>query len=174
MAGIEEAVCIQLAKFNDTEKSVSNARWSNHNKQPVTINQGDSISITKSFIDTRNLSSAGITILVDTPLELEMFFYWVNDGNPGSVETGFTDNTIFYPASTGDPPVPFPQYTVQLTLQTVLNINMENKNSAQQKTFADGRPYLMCYTDNSPFTQTWRYTLIKVISVEFVIAITVG
>ncbi len=161
MAGIEEAVCIQLAKFNDTEKSVSNARWSNHNKQPVTINQGDSISITKSFIDTRSLSSAGIVILEDTPLELEMFFYWVNDGNPGSVATGFTNTSIFYPAPAGNPPVPFPEYTVQLTLQTVLNINMETQNSAQQKTFADGRPYLMCYTDNSPFTQTWRYTLPK-------------
>ena len=148
MAGIEEAVCIQLAKFNDTEKSVSNARWSNHNKQPVTINQGDSISITKSFIDTRSLSSAGIVILEDTPLELEMFFYWVNDGNPGSVATGLTNTSIFYPAPSGPTPVPFPEYTVQLTLQTVKNINIETQNSAQQKTFADGRPYLLCYTDN--------------------------
>jgi hypothetical protein len=161
MAGIEEAVCIQLAKFNDTEKSVSNARWSNHNKQPVTINQGDSISITKSFIDTRSLSSAGIVILEDTPLELEMFFYWINDGNPGSTSTGFTNTSIFYPAPAGSPPVPFPEYTVQLTLQTVLNINMETQNSAQQKPYSDGRPYLMVFADNSPFTQTWRYTLPK-------------
>jgi hypothetical protein len=161
MAEIEDTIVIQLAKFNDKEKSISNAVWSNHTKQAITINQGDQILISKSYIDTRNLSASGIVILEDTPLELEMFFYWINDGNPGSVETGFTNNTIFYPASTGDPPVPFPEYTVQLTLQTVLNINMENKNSAQQKTFADGRPYLMCYTDNSPFTQTWRYMLPK-------------
>lgn len=158
MAGIEEAVCIQLAKFNDTEKSVSNARWSNHNKQPVTINQGDSISITKSFIDTRNLSSAGITILVDTPLELELFFYWINDGNPGSTSTGFSNLENW---ALGNGSFVFPTYTVQMTLQTIQNIDITTQNSAQQKTFADGRPYLLCYSNNSPFTQTWRYTLPK-------------
>ena len=185
MAGIEEAVCIQLAKFNDVEKSVSNARWSNHNKQPVTINQGDSISITKSFIDTRNLSSAGITILVDTPLELEMFFYWINDGNPGNLANGFNDpndSSVWFiplPASGGPSDdienyTSIPDYSVQMTLQSVKNIafvlpnditgipylslNM-TINSNQSVPYADGRPYLLCYTDNKPFTQTWKYTL---------------
>ena len=186
MAGIEEAVCIQLAKFNDTEKSVSNARWSNHNKQPVTINQGDSISITKSFIDTRNLSGSGITILEDTPLELEMFFYWINDGNPGNLANAFTNyNSIWFvplPASSGSDPnadianFTAPEYTVQMTLQSYKNILFNTDvtqeipaannvyvnsvtNSAQTIPYADGRPYLLQYTDNSPFTQTWKYTL---------------
>ena len=92
MSAIQEAVCIQLAKFNDIENSISNARWSNHNKEPVTINQGDNISITKAFVDTRNLSSSGITILDDLPVELEMYFYIINNGNPGSQAQGFNSN----------------------------------------------------------------------------------
>lgn len=183
MSSIEEAICIQLAKFNDTEKSVSNARWSNHNKQPVTINQGDTISITKSFIDTRNLSSAGIVILEDTPLELEMWFYWIND-NPGSLSTGLDATYIsgddqsgawWNPASAGEESwknyYSPPHYTLQMTLQSIENIEFTTDtvvantstqtslNSQQAKAYADGRPYLLIYTDGKPYTQTWKYTL---------------
>ena len=178
MAQIEDNIVIQLAKFNDVESSISNAMWSNHCKQQITINQGDQVMISKSYIDTRNLSSSAIVILEDTPLELEFYFYWINDGNPGSLTSGLnlpTDTTNpwwLFNNSGGD--YNPPKYTVQLTLQSVPNLTMatnpysapsgdfptqQTTNSVQQKVFADGRPYLLCYTDNKPFTQTWRYTL---------------
>lgn len=185
MSAIQEAVCIQLAKFNDIENSISNARWSNHNKEPVTINQGDNISITKAFVDTRNLSSSGITILDDLPVELEMYFYIINNGNPGSQAQGFNSNdpgkvtwigpnqckiTTINEGVCYDPPV----FTRQYTLQSAPNIIFQSDiailntaplvqtiNSVQANVYADGRPYLLCYSDNSRYTQTFKYTIPK-------------
>jgi len=185
MSAIQEAVCIQLAKFNDIENSISNARWSNHNKEPVTINQGDNISITKAFVDTRNLSSSGITILDDLPVELEMYFYIINNGNPGSQAQGFNANSsnsrTNWVGPNGckvdnsdkgcyDPPA----FTRQYTLQTYPNIIFladpialntfpiaQTTNSVQANVYADGRPYLLCYSDNSRYTQTFKYTIPK-------------
>lgn len=195
MSQITNNIVVQLARFNDPN-AISNSEWSNYQKETITINQGDSIAVSKAFIDTRNLSTNAIVILEDTPLELEMFFYWINDGNPGNLANGFVNpNSIWFvpiPASSSDnteletprlgTPNTYianftaPEYTVQLTLQTVKNIEFTTDvsiaitvppngtvdsvtNSAQAKPYADGRPYLLCYTDNSPFTQTWKYTL---------------
>ena len=84
-------IVVQLAKFND-KNAPSNSSWRNHTKESVTINQGDSIMVSKAFIDTRNLSSNNITILEDLPVELEMYFYIINNGNPGSQAQGFNSN----------------------------------------------------------------------------------
>lgn len=165
MSQITNNIVVQLARFNDTS-AISNSEWSNYQKETITINQGDSIAVSKAFIDTRNLSTNAIVILEDTPLELEMFFYWINDGNPGSDSSGFktlAGNGVlpWYMVYGTDSFPPFSQYTVELTLQSVLNIVPSLQNSVQQNPFADGRPYLLQYTDNSPYTQTWRYTLPK-------------
>ena len=135
MSQIEDTIVIQLAKFNDVEKSVANSVWSNHTKQLLTINQGDQVLISKSYIDTRDLTSSGIVILEDTPLELEMFFYWINDGNPGSLSTGLNATGVDGRDNSGlwwNPPANGkeswnntyspPHYTVQMTLQSVKNI----------------------------------------------------
>ena len=179
---LTDDIVIQLAKFNDMGNSQSNAIWNNHNKQSVTINQGDQVMISKSYIDTRSLSSNAIVILEDTPLELEFYFYWVNNGNPGNTTAGL-ESTY---GGAGENPncwlndkdAIFPQYSVNLTLQSVPNIQLPTfisnqpeigtlsgylttttLNCSQQKVYADGRPYLLCYTNNKPFTQTWKYTL---------------
>lgn len=68
-----------------------------------------------------------------------------------------------------------PNYSVQITSQNTKNIEFNTKTclpggwsetatqveptSNQNVVFADGRPYLMCYSDNSLYTQTWNYTL---------------
>ena len=160
MSEITNNIVVQLARFNDTY-ATSNSQWTNYQKETITINQGDSVVVTKAFIDTRNLSTNQIVILEDTPLELEMYFYWINNGNPGNTVTGFSplQNWAIGNKTTPYPPPTFPEYTVQLTLQSVQNINLYVQNSIQAKPFADGRPYLLQYSDNSPFTQTWRYTL---------------
>lgn len=178
-------IVIQLAKFNDTANNPSNAVWENHTKQTVTINQGDQIMISKAYVDTRSLSSANIVILEDTPLELEMYFYWINDGNPGSDALGLNDNvynehdhtgTWFSPNTADNIAQGYwinPNYTVQMTLQSVPNIKFTtdvagnqyaplpptSTNSVQQLVYADGRPYLLTTTDNKVYTQTWKYTL---------------
>jgi hypothetical protein len=114
---LQENIVVQLAKFNDVEKSRSNAIWSNHCKEPITINQGDQVFVSKSYIDTRNLSSSAIVILEDTPLELEFYFYWINDGNPGSVSSGLnlptdTTNPWWFFNNSGSDYNP-PKYTVR-------------------------------------------------------------
>jgi len=206
-------VVLQLAKFND-KSSTNNAEWSNHINESVIINEGDQIIVSKAFIDTRDLASENIVISEDTELELEMYFYWINDSNPGSDEGGFgnclqyysgagsggdysTGNVWFqYPDTRSYPNVPTgdasigsafetgagntwsytpPDYSVQLTLQSEKNISFDPDiislnatanspnivNASQNVLFADGRPYVMCYTDNKPYTQTWKYTLKK-------------
>lgn len=169
-------IVIQLAKFNDMGASQSNAVWENHTKQTVTVNQGDQIMISKAYVDTRSLSSANIVILEDTPLELEMYYYWINDGNPGSDSLGLNHNDFSNgPGSWYNSPVVYgnhntwiaPNYTVQMTLQSVPNIEfytgtldaLTSLNSVQVPVYADGRPYLLTTTDNKLYTQTWKYTL---------------
>ena len=194
-------VVIQLAKFND-KSSTNNADWNNHTNESIVLNEGDSIIVSKAFLDTRDLASNNIVIQEDTDLELEFYFYWINDSNPGETELAFgsceqTDVTNVknignvwwqYPNPTGYPGIEnigegssfnpltytFPNYSVQLTLQSQKNIifnpdvvkqadNAEPNiiNGSQNVLFADGRPYLMCYSDNSPYTQTWKHTLVK-------------
>ena len=169
-------IVIQLAKFNDMGASQSNAVWENHTKQTVTVNQGDQIMISKAYVDTRSLSSANIVILEDTPLELEMYYYWINDGNPGSDSLGLNHNDFSDgPGYWYNSPVVYgnhntwiaPNYTVQMTLQSVRNIEFNtgildaptSLNSVQVPVYADGRPYLLTTTDNKLYTQTWKYTL---------------
>lgn len=198
---MDNQIVIQLAKFND-KTSTNNSIWSNNTSETITINEGDQILVSKAFIDTRNLASNDIIIEEDTELELEFYFYWINDSNPGETEVAFgsceqTDvegiknigNVWWqYPNPTGYPGIEnigegssfnpltytFPNYSVQLTLQSQKNIifnpdvvkqadNAEPNiiNASQNVLFADGRPYLMCYADNSPYTQTWKHTLVK-------------
>jgi len=200
-------IVLQLAKFNDNS-SINTASWSNHINEPLTLNEGDEIIVTKAFLDTRNLSSSNIFIAEDIDLELEIYFYWINDSNPGSNPDGFGTSQPFtkFGGSTGftnvwssqglfenqvpaaSPPIPalpLPsspnenieyapvQYTVITTLQNEPNILMNTGTNQlfgvagerncvsgrQNVLFADGRPYVMCYTDNSAFTKTWKYTL---------------
>ena len=53
MSEITNNIVVQLARFNDSN-AISNSEWSNYQKETITINQGDSIAVSKAFIDTRN------------------------------------------------------------------------------------------------------------------------
>jgi len=202
---MDNEIVIQLAKFND-KTTTNNSNWSNNTNESITINEGDQILVSKAFIDTRDLTSANITIEKDIELELEYHFYWINDSNPGTNSKGFSssvgtkeswivpldprdysdpnkthssDPSVLYPDGfkeiNNDTPYLPPDYTVQITSQDTKNIEFNTKiclpngwsgtapnvlpTSNQNVMYADGRPYLMCYTDNSPYTQTWKYTL---------------
>lgn len=193
---INNEIVIQLGKFNETVKKNDtglNSEWTNHCKQSVTINQGDQVMVSKSYIDTRNLSSSNIVIDTDTELSLEMWYYWINDGNPGSQQSAFV--SAVNPAPTSDPNNPnlngtgawykpyddifenlfymSPEYSVVASLQSSSLLQFQSSifpnsstytynnltNGAQINAYADGRPYLLCNSNNTPFTQTWTYTL---------------
>ena len=202
---MDNEIVIQLAKFNDNT-TTNNSNWSNNTTESITINEGDQILVSKAFIDTRDLTSANITIEKDIELELEFHFYWINDSNPGTNSNGFSQSTgvkggwvvPLDPLDYNDPnatsgldptqdyPLGFsklndnlvylpPDYSVQITSQNTKNIEFNTDicspngwsgtapnvlpSSNQNVMYADGRPYLMCYSDNSAYTQTWKYTL---------------
>ena len=83
-------VVIQLASFNSSNK-VDNAEWSNHTKESVSINQGDTVVVSKAYLDTRLSNSGDIIIVEDLEVSLELYFYWINDGNNGDYNLQTTD-----------------------------------------------------------------------------------
>lgn len=91
---------LQLARFNSTN-TPSNAEWVTNLKEPVILNQGDSITVKQSYIDSRLTSAGNIVIPVDTPISLTYYFYYMFpcDGastiipaNP--IQTGLEDNWL--------------------------------------------------------------------------------
>lgn len=154
-------VVIQLASYNSTNK-VDNAEWTNNCHEQITINQGDQVVVSKAYLDTRLSSSGNIIIPFDVPLSLEIYFYWINDGNPGNSKSFFNQTwTGGAPASWWESSVGYvpPEYTVIYTPFDSPIINFLNGEAQQGNLYADGRPYLLTWTDGTPYTQTWRYTL---------------
>lgn len=70
---------VSLSKY-DSKTSISNANWENTISQPIKINEGDTIAIKSSFIDTRNRKDNNIIIDQDTTIELSYYFYYINRG----------------------------------------------------------------------------------------------
>lgn len=65
---------IQLARFNTTN-TPNNAEWTNAIREPIIINQGDTISVRQAFVDSRLNSSTNIVIDIDTTISLTYYFY---------------------------------------------------------------------------------------------------
>lgn len=172
-------VVIQLASYNSTNK-VDNSEWTNNCHEPITINQGDQVVVSKAYLDTRLSSSGNIIIPFDVPLSLEMYYYWINDGNPGNSNeffnqywqdsSGGTDKFYkpwwFQSDETASENYVPPDYTVQYRPYDSPLINfLDNPNDTNLppdgggKLYADGRPYLLTWTDGTKYTQTWNYTL---------------
>jgi len=73
---------VGLAAYNSSEK-INSANWTNKLAEPVSLNQGDTITVKASFIDTRNSISGNIVIDEDTTISLDYMFYYVNRGGTG-------------------------------------------------------------------------------------------
>ena len=67
------ATVLQLARFNSTN-TPSNSEWVTNLKEPVILNQGDSITVKQSYIDSR-LNSSG-NIVIEQPIDLSLIFYF--------------------------------------------------------------------------------------------------
>lgn len=68
------ATTIQSARFNSTD-TASNSEWVTNLKVPTILNQGDSITVSQAYIDSRLNSSGNIVIETDTQLSLTYYFY---------------------------------------------------------------------------------------------------
>ena len=162
-------VVIQLASFNSSNR-VDNAEWSNHTKESVSINQGDTVVVSKAYLDTRLSNTGDIIIAEDLEVSLELYFYWVNDGNNG--DYGLQDfepfpQPVYYNVASIQP-----RYCVMSTPYThpflkyndgTGSLDPTSQWTRQAFLYADGRPYLVVYTDHNgnetPYTQWWRYTI---------------
>lgn len=65
---------LQLARFNSTN-SPSAAEWTTTLREPVILNEGDTLSVRQAFVDSRLHSSTNIVIPVDLPISLTYYFY---------------------------------------------------------------------------------------------------
>ena len=75
-----ESIVVGCNTWNCKSK-ISNANWESKTIEQVTINQGDSINVKASFIDTRGSASGNIEVKEDTEISLEHYFYWVHTFN---------------------------------------------------------------------------------------------
>ena len=163
-------VVIQLASFNSSNR-VDNAEWSNHTKEGISINQGDTVVVSKAYLDTRLSNTGDIIIAEDLEVSLELYFYWINDGNNGDYDLQ-TNEPYPQPNYSLATPAPQANYCVMSSpfghplLKYNDGIGSQDPASQwtrQDKLYADGRPYLVVYTDNNgnetPYTQWWKYTI---------------
>ena len=81
---MSNSVVIQLPSYNSIVNGVkknpninniSNGEWEVNLAQPLTVNQGDNITVKQAFLDTRQTNSGSIVIDEDTPISLEFYFY---------------------------------------------------------------------------------------------------
>ena len=77
---LPQSVIIGCNTWNCASK-ISNANWETKLIEQVNVNQGDSIGVKASFIDTRGTASGNIVILKDTEISLEYYFYWIHNFN---------------------------------------------------------------------------------------------
>jgi hypothetical protein len=77
---LPESIIVGCNTWNCKSK-ISNANWETKINEQITINQGDTINVKASFIDTRGSASSDIVIPKDTEISLEYYFYWVHTFN---------------------------------------------------------------------------------------------
>ncbi len=87
-----------LNTFNSDTK-ISNSNWENRTSEPVWLEQGDTIALKSSFIDTRNRVSGNIILDQDTTIELSYYFYYINRGGT-TIKSRVLDSPIVPPATT--------------------------------------------------------------------------
>ena len=77
---LPQSIILGCNAFNCASK-ISNANWETKLSTQVNVNQGDSIGVKASFIDTRGTASGNIVLTKDTEISLEYYFYWMHTFN---------------------------------------------------------------------------------------------
>lgn len=70
---------IGLNAYNSQTK-INNANWENSIKEETYLNDGDTVALKASFIDSRNRVTGNINLDQDTAVELSYMFYYINRG----------------------------------------------------------------------------------------------
>jgi hypothetical protein len=83
---MSESTVVQLARFNATQFA-SNSEWTTDLKESIILNQGDQVVVSKVYLDSRLNTSNNIVIPIDTPLELEFYFYYMLPPDAASVQS---------------------------------------------------------------------------------------
>lgn len=146
---LPESIVVGCNTWNCKSK-ISNANWETKVNEPITVNQGDTINVKASFIDTRGSASSDVVIPRDTEISLEYYFYWVHNFNACDV-SGLTSGT----------PTP-PDASNNLTQQVmvgrdIINLCDDSSSGAYLPSYttniagtgindADGLPYIVYQT----------------------------
>jgi len=83
---------IGLNAYNSKTK-INNANWENSIKEETYLNNGDTVSLKASFIDSRNRVTGNINLDQDTTVELSYMFYYINRG--GTPNKSLNPTTLF-------------------------------------------------------------------------------
>lgn len=151
---LPQSIVLGLNAWNCKTK-ISNANWETKLNEQVNVNNGDSIFVKASYLDTRGTASANIDIAQDTEISLEYYFYWIhsfNACNPKDLTTfagdkltdlsqqvlvGGTIPQLYANNATVNPNNSVPGYFTNNPLNNVTGIND-----------ADGLPYLVYQSAN--------------------------
>ena len=90
---LPQSIILGCNAFNCASK-ISNANWETKLSTQVNVNQGDSIGVKASFIDTRGTASGNIILTKDTEISLEYYFYYIhcfNACDPSGITTSSAD-----------------------------------------------------------------------------------
>jgi len=144
---LPESIVLGLNAWNCASK-ISPANWETKLNEQVNINNGDSIFVKASYIDTRGTASQNIELAVDTEISLEYYFYWMHTFNACNGNELFTAPTT--PDASG---VLTQQVLVGGTFQYQIGLIGDSNNVMGYYTSngavtnlndADGLPYLVC------------------------------
>jgi hypothetical protein len=76
---------VQLARFNATQFA-SNSEWVTDLKEPIILNQGDQVVVSKVYLDSRLSTSNNIVIPIDTEISLTYYFYYMLPPDCASIQ----------------------------------------------------------------------------------------
>ena len=142
---MSKKIIIGLNTFNSDTK-VSNSNWENSTSEPVFIEQGDTIALKSSFIDTRNRVSGNIILDQDTTIELSYYFYYINRGGT-TIKSRVIDTPIVPPAVT--PPTQLFPNRQQLCQEYYNPTNDYTKNPGFGNVLPTGVPFTTPVANNS-------------------------
>jgi hypothetical protein len=79
-------------KFLDNT-AISNSNWNTKLNEGLTLNEGDTIAVKTSYVDTRNRIQGYYNVDKDIELEFEYYFYYINRGG-NNTPSMYLDKTI--------------------------------------------------------------------------------
>jgi hypothetical protein len=152
---LPQSIVVGLNAWNAKSK-ISNANFECLLNEQVNVNNGDSIFVKASYLDTRGTASNNIVLPRDTEISLEYYFYWIHTFNacdPKGITTFSADDKTELTQ----------QVLVGLNIQQQFNINKVVSPTLPQPVLgyftkfntdinnADGLPYLVYQSaDNVP------------------------